>query len=186
MVPASVCAACRGVQDVDTRADAFEVLGVLPVWQVDLDRLRATCAARVRAVHPDRFHVSGDEPLRRARAQTLALNDALRTLTWPRERLSALLARRGRADRVPEAHAARPDAGFRLTLSELSAGLVELDGPDAHVERARIQRETRGLQEALLTEAAALALDPNASLAPIPALLERVAALDAALLEVGR
>ena len=174
------------MQDADPRADAFEVLGVVPAWRLDIDRLRATCAARVRAVHPDRFLVSGGEPLRRARAQTLALNDALRTLTWPRERLSALLARRGRADRVPEAHAARPDAQFRLTLRELSAGLVELDGPDAHVERARIQRETRGLQEALLTEAAALALDEAASLAPIPALLERVAALDAALLEVRR
>jgi len=185
-MPASVCTACGAVQDVDPRADAFALLGVEPLWCLDLDRLRAECAARVRAVHPDRFLAAGGEPLRRARAQTLALNDALRTLTWPRERLRALLARRGCAERVPEAHAARPDVEFRLILRELSAGLVELDGPDAHVERARIQRETRGLQEALMNEAAALAVDLTASLTPIPALLERVAALDAELLEVRR
>ena len=184
--PAPVCGACGAVQPVDTSLDAFAVFGLEPAWRLDLDALWAACAERVRALHPDRFLATGGEPLRRARAHTLALNDALRTLTWPRERLAALLVRRGRADRVPEAHAARPDADFRLTLRELSAGLAELDGPDAHVERARIHRETRTLQESLLAEAAALALDPNASLAAVPRTLERVAALDAVLLEARR
>jgi hypothetical protein len=105
---------------------------------------------------------------------------------WPRARLGALLARRGHEALIPEPHAARPDADFRLQLREFESALAELDGPDAHVERARIQREARALQESLLASTAALALAAGAGLDDVPARLHRVAALDAVLADVRR
>jgi molecular chaperone HscB len=183
---AFVCAACGVAQTTEPRPDPFELLGVEPAWQLDVVALTQRHRAALRVVHPDRFALEGGARFRRAEAQATALNDALRTLVWPRTRLCALLARRGFEATLPEPHAARPDDDFRLQLREFESALAELDGPDAHVERARIQREARVLQEAMLASTAALAVDLQAKLDDVPAQLHRVAALDAVLADVRR
>ena len=184
--PAFVCAACGVAQTLEPRPDPFDLLGLEPAWQLDVLALTQRHRAALRRVHPDRFALEGGTPHRLAEAQATALNDALRSLVWLRARLCALLARRGHEAQIPEPHAARPDADFRLQLREFESALAELDGPDAHVERARIQREARALQESLLASTAALALAPGAGMDDVPARLHRVAALDAVLAEVRR
>jgi molecular chaperone HscB len=184
--PADLCAACGVVQKVEPRPDPFDLLGLDPAWHLDVLALTRLHRTALRRVHPDRFALEGGEPHRRAEAMATALNDALRSLTWPRTRLCALLARRGHEARIPEPHSARPDADFRLQLREFESALAELDGPDAHVERARIRRDARALQESLLAATAALALDLDAQLGDVPARLHRVAALDAVLANVPR
>jgi molecular chaperone HscB len=82
------------------------------------------------------------------------LNDALRVLRDPVRRGAYLLSLRG-LDPNSEDTKIRLDPLFLMEIIELREAISELDGPDAHVERGRMERAVAARFEGLIAQLAA-------------------------------
>jgi molecular chaperone HscB len=102
--------------------DAFEVLGLVPRFEIDPGELQAAYLARARLVHPDHAGPgdgAGDRP---ADGAIAALNAARTQLADPERRANLLLARLGGP--APEADRSLPPgflAGIMEAREELAA-----------------------------------------------------------------
>ena len=105
---------------------------------LDLDHLTITFRKIQRQVHPDRFVSSTDTERRFALEHSTVLNDAFRILKEPMPRAGYMLQLLGLD--VEDERSVTLAPSFLMTILELRESLEELTGPDAHVERRRIQQ----------------------------------------------
>lgn len=94
-------------------SDAFEVLGLVPRFEIDPVELQAAYLTRARLVHPDHAGEGGDHGS--ADGPIAALNAARAQLADPERRANVLLARLGGP--APEADRSLP-AGFLASIME--------------------------------------------------------------------
>jgi molecular chaperone HscB len=94
------------------------------------------------------------------------LNDAIRILRDPVLRGAYLLALRG-LDPNAENTRIQLDPMFLMEIIELREAISELDGPDAHVERGRMEHSVAARFEALVEELSTGLEDEEAPLEPL-------------------
>jgi molecular chaperone HscB len=110
--------------DVDFSQNHFEIFGLEPGFEVDLDRLAARYRELQRAVHPDRFASGTDQEKRLAVQRTAQVNEAFETLKRPLERARYLLQLNG-IDINSETDTT-VDAEFLMEQMELREQLAEI------------------------------------------------------------
>ena len=139
---------------LDLSATHFELFGLPPRFDLDLDALDRAYRAIQTEIHPDRFAEAGDAAQRQAVQWAAHANAAYATLKRPFERACYLLQGQGidpldpRDTRLPHDFLVKQMA-WRETLAEAVA---------AHDAAAldRLEAETRAEARAALTELAAL------------------------------
>ena len=132
------CENCRRLQPPDPLQTHFARFGLEPKFSIDVDGLTTAFRRMQRATHPDRFVSATDRERRFALEQSTVLNDAYRMLKTPMQRAGYLLKILG-ID-VDDDRGVKLSPEFLITIMELRESLEELKGPDAHVERQRIQQ----------------------------------------------
>ena len=80
---------------VDFSQNHFEIFGLKPGFEVDLDQLSARYRELQRAVHPDKFASGTEQEKRLAVQRTAQVNEAYETLKRPLERARYLLKLNG-------------------------------------------------------------------------------------------
>jgi len=105
----------------EVRPDPFELLGLVPRYDLDLAELEARHRELSRALHPDRFQGRPSSERRQALGKAIEVNEALRALKDPVKRAEALLRRRG----VPVGEGSEPpaDPEFLMAVMELRESL---------------------------------------------------------------
>ena len=146
------CDACKVIQPPDPRLDHFARLGLTRAFAQDADAVGVAHRNLQRLVHPDRFAQRSDHERRLSMGHATALNDAARVVRDPLTRAEYLLALRGRSMNQEGEGRVRLDPAFLMEVIELREAVDELDGPDAHPERARMAREVAARYEAMMTD----------------------------------
>jgi molecular chaperone HscB len=80
---------------VDFSQNHFEIFGLQPGFEVDLEQLSARYRELQRVVHPDKFAGGTDQEKRLAVQRTAQVNEAFETLKRPLERARYLLKLNG-------------------------------------------------------------------------------------------
>jgi molecular chaperone HscB len=124
-------------------SDPFDILGVAPAYDLDLEALAARHRELSRVLHPDR-HASEPPGVRRqALSSAIAVNEAFRLLADPVLRAEALLLRLG--VKLEEGDEKPTSQEFLLHVLELREGLAEAQqrGDALAVERLSQSFEER-------------------------------------------
>lgn len=132
------CDQCNHILPPDPRQTHFDRFELAPKFGLDLEALTRAFRKGQRATHPDRFVSSTDRERRFALEQSTVMNDAYRVLKAPMKRAGYLLKLLGLD--VDDERGVKLSPEFLITVLELRESLEELSGPDAHVERQRIQQ----------------------------------------------
>jgi len=148
------CPTCEPLQPPDPKTDHFARLGVERGFHQDVTAITKAHRALQRRLHPDRFVNRGDRVRMLALQHATALNDAARILRDPLRRADYLLGLAGR-EMDKEEGKLQLGSAFLMEVFELREAIGELAGTDAHVERARLERDIGARYEARLAELAA-------------------------------
>ncbi len=132
------CPACKLLQPPDPSQNHFERFGLPQKFTVELEKLTAAFRLGQRATHPDRFVSATDRERRHALEHSTVINDGYRRLREPMPRAGYLLGLMGLD--IHDDRSIQLSSGFLITILEVRESLEELTGPDAHVERRRIQQ----------------------------------------------
>jgi molecular chaperone HscB len=117
----------KSTQDTGVR-DPFKVLGIDPMFEVDLAALDTAYFARQSLTHPDRF-VYHAEPMRQAASsQAALLNQAYECVKDPVLRAKALLVLRGVSVPGEEGQTIQ-DKGVLMEMMELQESLTDAESP---------------------------------------------------------
>jgi molecular chaperone HscB len=135
---ASNCSACRVLQAPDPSLSHFERFGVPKKFALETAELTRAFRNGQRAIHPDRFVSATDRERRHALEHSTIMNDAYRILKEPMTRAGYLLGLLGLD--VNDEKSTQLSSSFLIMIMEMRESLEELTGPDAHVERRRIQQ----------------------------------------------
>ncbi len=103
--------------------DPFQILGVEPVFTLDLPALEQRHRELSRALHPDRFAGRPASERRQALSRAIEVNVAFRTLRDPLQRAEAMLRRIG--FEREEGQEPKPDAAFLMDVMELREALTD-------------------------------------------------------------
>ena len=133
-----VCAQCHAVQPPDPRQTHFDRFGLKQKFALEGKALTLAFRETQRLTHPDRFVSATDRERRFALEQSTIINDAYRILREPMSRAGYLLKLLG-ID-VDDERGVKLSPEFLITILELRESLEELVGPDAHIERQKIQQ----------------------------------------------
>lgn len=158
---ALTCESCGSLQPPNPDLDHFERLGVERRYAIDRDAVVAAHRTLQRRLHPDRFVGKSAQERRLSMEHAAALNDALRTLSDPVERAEYMLAGLGVDLQAEGEGRVRLAPAFLMEVMEIREALGELDGTDAHVERAQVGRDVAARFEATVS-ALGEALDADA------------------------
>jgi len=135
------CPRCRELNVPDAGDGHFELLGLAPRYDLDLNELEARFLELSRELHPDYFQ---DRPDLRAKSVFLAasLNDAFDALRDPFKRAEYLMQRAGGARSSEDK---RLPPGFLVEMMELRESLDEAhaSGATDRVEQSRRELESR-------------------------------------------
>jgi len=107
-------------------------------FALEMDALTKAFRNGQRATHPDRFVSSTDRERRHALEHSTIMNDGYRILKEPMARAGYLLGLLGLD--VHDDKSVQLSSSFLIMIMEMRESLEELSGPDAHVERRRIQQ----------------------------------------------
>jgi len=144
--------------------DPFQVLGIAPSFDVDLDAVARTHRDLSRALHPDRFVGAGPSERRAALGKAVEVNEAFRIVRDPIQRADALLRRSGVTVREEGGPPADPD--FLMEMLERREALAEArrarDLAAVRVLAAAIDARERETEAALSAAFARPALDADA------------------------
>ena len=132
------CVHCNRLQPPSGALNHFERFGLPTRFLLDGEALTTAFHRAQRMVHPDRFVSSPDKERRFALEHSTVMNDAFRILKDPMPRAGYMLKCLGLD--VEDERAITLAPSFLITILELRESLEELTGPDAHVERRRIQQ----------------------------------------------
>ena len=88
--PVLFCPACNALQP-PSQLDHFELFGLAPAYELDLDALEDSYRALSRLVHPDRFATAEAREKRFSLEWSTRLNEAYATLRDPLKRAEYLL-----------------------------------------------------------------------------------------------
>lgn len=132
------CSACNALQPPDPTQNHFERFGLSQKFAVELDKLTKAFRLGQRATHPDRFVSATDRERRHALEHSTVMNDGYRILREPMSRAGYMLNVLGLD--VHDDRSIQLSSAFLITILEVRESLEELSGPDAHVERRRIQQ----------------------------------------------
>ncbi len=146
------CDACGTIQPPDPRLDHFARLGLERRFEQDTGEIAANHRQRQRKVHPDRYTHKSPRERRLSLEHATALNDATRALRDPRNRADYLLKLRGVDLDAEGKGRIQISPLFLMEVLELREALAELEGPDAHTERARLTRSVVGRYESTLAD----------------------------------
>lgn len=133
-----VCSACNALQPPDPTQNHFERFGISQRFAIEIDKLTSAFRLGQRATHPDRFVSSTDRERRHALEHSTVMNDGYRLLREPMSRAGYLISLLGLD--VDDDRSIQLSSSFLITILEVRESLEELTGPDAHVERRRIQQ----------------------------------------------
>lgn len=127
---------------VSTSSNFFEVFGLSPVFDLDLEHVGERYREMQRQYHPDRF-VNEDSAVRRQAIQLAAhVNQAHDTLKDPLQRARYLLSMISTED--DGEHVTSADPGFLMTQMELRERLEELaSASDPLAEADSLKRELK-------------------------------------------
>jgi molecular chaperone HscB len=135
------CPKCRELNVPAAGEGHFELLGMTPRFDLDLNELEARFLELSRELHPDYFQ---DRPDLRAKSVFLAasLNDAFDVLRDPFKRAEYLMQRAGGAKSSDDK---RLPAGFLVEMMELRESLDEAreSGDSERVQQSRRELESR-------------------------------------------
>ncbi|HEX9618785.1 MAG TPA: Fe-S protein assembly co-chaperone HscB [Polyangiaceae bacterium] len=138
--------------------DPFDVLGVLPAYELDLEALERRHRELSRALHPDRHSSKPPGERRRVLGRAIEVNEAWRKLRDPLGRAQALLAHYGFARE--EGEEPRADPEFLMSIMErreaLSAARGERDLGRLKSLASEVEREQAELDRELGVEFAEL------------------------------
>jgi molecular chaperone HscB len=149
------CGACRALQPPDPTLDHFARLGLESRFAQDDAEIAKALRTLQRKLHPDRFVAKGAKERRFSLEHATNLNDAVRAVRNPARRAAYLLKLRGRDIDSEGEGRLRMEPMFLMEIMELQEAIGELDGVDAHTERARLGREIAARYESLLDEVGA-------------------------------
>ncbi len=134
-------------------ADAFEILGLPPRFDLDLSQLEQRHRELSLLLHPDRTAGKSAAERRAALSRAMEVNQARRSLADPISRTELLLARRGVA--TGEGNEPRATASLLMEMMERREALRELAGRRDKLALERLGAEVleeRRATEARLTE----------------------------------
>lgn len=97
-------------------SDPFEILGLMPTFELDPSQVEQKHRELSRALHPDRYVGRPASERQRALGRAIEVNQAFRALKDPIRRAEALLARLGHA--VSESEGPRSEADFLMEVME--------------------------------------------------------------------
>jgi molecular chaperone HscB len=103
-------------------SDPFEILGLEPRFDLDLEAAEARHRELSRSLHPDRHSGLPAAERREALSRSIEANDALRALKDPVRRAEALLARSG-VQRLPDKEP-KASPAFLMDMLELREELA--------------------------------------------------------------
>lgn len=169
------CGGCRALQPPDPTLDCFARLGLPARFEQDDAHIAKALRGLQRKLHPDRFAAKDARERRYSLEHATNLNDAVRAVRDPARRAAYLLKLRGRDIDAEGEDRLRMDPLFLMEIMELQEAIGELDGADAHTERARLSREVATRYEGLLREVGA-AFDGEAAI-DLDTLAQRVSQL---------
>ncbi|MDN3653879.1 co-chaperone HscB [Thalassotalea ponticola] len=127
--------------------DYFQLFGLEPTFEVNLNQLSATYQALQKTVHPDRFAHSSAQDKMRAVQKSAEINDAFQTLKNPILRGEYLLTLRG--VELPSEQQSFADVGFlmqQMELREMLADVEHASDPDAALFAAQQELDTQSQQ----------------------------------------
>ncbi len=166
--------------------DPFEVLGLVPRFDVDLGKVEERYRDLSRVLHPDRYVGKPAAERRLALGKAVEVGQAVRMLRDPVTRAASLLRRIGL--RVDEGNQPKPAPDFLLGLLELREELAEArakrDGAAVESLARHIQGREQAVTDKLIQGFAALAASAQVA-ADAPAVDARLAAAQALLPLVG-
>ncbi len=133
-------------------ADAFDTLGLAPVYGLDLPAAEATYRELARTLHPDRHAGKSASERRAALSRAIEVNEAWRALRDPVRRAEALLVRLG----VPVGERSEPvgDPALLLDVMERREALAEARAARDLAAVRRLGAEMRERDAALQAELA--------------------------------
>jgi molecular chaperone HscB len=129
--------------------DAFDVLGLAPVLDLDPKLLEQRYRDLQRALHPDKFAQSSASERRASLSHAVSVNDAYRKLRDDLCRAEVLFARHG-GDASESAK--RADPALLMEIMELREQLSDARGGAAGAERERLAVLVREQQTTALSE----------------------------------
>jgi len=131
-------------------ADAFELLGTPPRFDINLAELEATHRELSRALHPDRYVGRPANERRLALSRAIEVNEALRALKDPVRRAEALLARHG--VRIEEGKEPPASPAFLMEVLELREELQAVSRAKDSAGVRRLAAQVRQREAALLQQ----------------------------------
>ena len=134
----SRCSACGVLQPPDPNLSHFARFGLPQKFGLEQTKLKHAYRLSQRDTHPDRFVSATDRERRYALEHSTTMNDGYRVLRDPMARAGYMLTLLGLD--VADDRAVQLSSEFLITILEVRESLEELTGPDAHVERRRIQQ----------------------------------------------
>lgn len=132
-------------------SDPFEILGIEPKLDIDLEAAAARHRELSRALHPDRYAQAPAAERRLALSRAIEVNEAWRALRDPIKRAEALFARLG----VPSGETAEPNPSTDLLMEmmeareELSEAARKKDMAAVHNLSLKMQLRQREVLSAL-------------------------------------
>lgn len=149
--------------------DPFQILGVEPSFEIDVEALERRHREISKALHPDRYAGRPASERRQALGRAIEVNEAWRTLKDPIRRAEALLRNLGM--HVEEGKEAQPSPEFLMEIMEYREGLSGARRERDPETLSRLVSEIRA-REARATEALVVAFRT-----PSPAIHEHLGAL---------
>ena len=132
------CTTCKRLQPPAGGLTHFDRFELETRFTLDVEGLTKAFHYAQRLVHPDRFVSSTERERSFALQHSTVMNDAFRILKEPMQRAGYMLKLLGLD--VDDDRSIKLSPSFLITILELRESLEELTGPDAHVERRRIQQ----------------------------------------------
>jgi molecular chaperone HscB len=153
---ASFCSTCGKVQPVSKKVDYFEMLGLMRTMRMDKDELERCYREESRRVHPDRFGMATPVERKLALEQSIAVNDAYRTLKDPQKRAEYLITLEGVEFGKEESRT--KDPALLMEMMELQERVDREGSPEA-LEKIRDKAKT---EEGALFDSLARYFDDHA------------------------
>ncbi len=154
--------------------DPFALLGVEPVYALDLKALDKAHRELSRALHPDRYTGAGASERQMALNKAIEVNEAARALKDPIRRAEALFARGGVA--VGETEEPKPTPAFLMDILEQREALSDAGDTKDRAAIGKLAELVRGRMKGA-EEALGSALVPSATADSLRALLPRLGEL---------
>jgi molecular chaperone HscB len=136
------CHSCGAVQ-APGQLDHFARLGVVPGFDLDLDRLEKQYLGFQRAMHPDRFVTKTPKERAIAEQQAVSMNEAYETLKDPLRRAAYLLERAGKTAAVDKDQTVH-DPELLMEAMEAREQLSEVATVDA-LEKLQVEAGAKAI-----------------------------------------